>query len=92
MISETNFKNFIVVLFAIFTGGFTVYIFGKSLEKKEVKQPVPIYSDRYVDSLKSELFECEIRIGRFEHILDMIDEMEDRECKEKIDSIINLTE
>lgn len=92
MINKIILKNFIIVLFAIFTGGFLVHIFGKSLVKKEVKQPVPIYSERYVDSLKSELFEYEIRIGRFEHILDMIDEMGDRECKEKINSIINLTE
>ena len=92
MISKTKFRNFIVVLFSIFTGGFMVYIFGKSLERKEVKQPMSFYSEKYVDSLKSELFEYEIRIGRFEHVLDMIDEMEDKECKEKIDSIINLTE
>ena len=92
MISKTKFKNFIVVLCVIFTSGVVVYLFAKSLERKEVKQPAPIYTEKYVDSLKSELFQYEIRIGRFEHILDMIDEMEDRQCKEKIDSIINLTE
>lgn len=92
MISEKNFKNFIVALFVLFTCGLVVYMVSKTLNKKEVIQPIPQYSEKYVDSLKSELFEYEIRIGRFEHILDMIDEMEDRQCKEKIDSIIDMTE
>jgi thiaminase len=92
MITKTKFKNLIVVLCVMFTSGIIVYMFGKSLEKKEIRQPEPQYTQKYVDSLKSELFEYEIRIGRFEHILDMIDEMEDRQCKEKIDSIIDLTE
>ena len=50
------------------------------------------YSKHYVDSLNSKIFQQELRLKRYDYILDLIEEMPDEKCRNKIDSIIKNTE
>lgn len=44
------------------------------------------------DSLQSKMFEKDIQIGRYEHILDMLDTELDADCKAKVDDLKLQTE
>ena len=44
------------------------------------------------DSLKSEIFTKDIEIGRYEHILDLLDTELDADCKTKVDELKSQTE
>lgn len=44
------------------------------------------------DSLKSEMLTKDIQIGRYEHILDLLDTELDIDCKEKVDYLKSQTE
>jgi hypothetical protein len=44
------------------------------------------------DSLQSEMFTKDIQIGRYEHIMDLLDNELDAECKTKVDELKGQTE
>ena len=50
------------------------------------------YSKHYIDSLNGKIFQQELRLKRYDYILDLIEEMPDKKCRNKIDSIIKNTE
>jgi hypothetical protein len=45
-----------------------------------------------IDSLINRTQQYELRLRRYDYILDLIEEMPDTECKRKVDSIIDNTE
>lgn len=50
------------------------------------------YSQHYIDSLNNRIYQLEIRLKRYDFILDVIDEMPDEKCRNKIDSIFKNTQ
>lgn len=61
----------------------------KNLEQENSKVEV-IKHER--DSLQSEMFTKDIQIGRYEHILDLLDTELDADCKTKVDQLKGQTE
>lgn len=88
-------KQYINAVLSLASVGMLFYIIYNQREqiktfKEENSKVELIKHDR--DSLQSEMFTKDIQIGRYEHILDLLDTELDADCKAKVDDLKLQTE
>lgn len=88
-------KKYITAALSLASVGMLFYIIHNQRDqiknlKLENENVVTIKNES--DSLKSEMLTKDIQIGRYEHILDLLDTELDIDCKEKVDYLKSQTE
>jgi len=84
-------KKYITTFIVIAMGISIIFLFIQNQKNKEMLDKMkPIQS--YIDSIVSENQMKDIEVGRYEYILDRVDQEMSPECKDKLDSIFSETE